>query len=80
MGSKLETETGWLLQSKVKQINEKWNTSFKLAITDATGKPEDWLYCLKVGKYFLEEEWDGQEMFAYLCGMYHGARIGKYNG
>jgi hypothetical protein len=80
MQNKMETETGWLLRSKVKEINDKYHTDFEVFMTEGEGNPEDWLYCLKVGNQFLEEEWDGQEMFAYLCGMYHGAMIGKNHG
>ena len=76
----LETETGWLLRSKVKEFNDKYHTDFEIVCTDDTGKPLDWLYTLKVGNYLFEEEWDEQEMFAYLCGMFHGAMIGKNHG
>ena len=80
MQNKMETETGWLLQSKIKEFNDKYHTDFKIVMTDGTGKPEDWLYSLKVGNKILDEDWDGQEMFACLCGMYHGAMIGKNHG
>lgn len=77
----LETETGWLLRSKVKEFNDKYHTDFEIVVTDDTGKPQDWLYSLKVGKkYLFEDGWDEQEMFAYLCGMMHGAWIGRNNG
>ena len=74
----LETEIGWLLRSKVKEFNDKWQTHFEVVVTDNTGKPEDWLYSLKVDNKFLfnEGEFDAQEMYAYLCGMYHGSKIG----
>jgi hypothetical protein len=80
--NKMETETGWLLRSKVKEINDRYHTDFEIVMTEGTGKPEDWLYALKVGNKFLfnEGEWDAQEMYAYLCGMYHGAMIGKNYG
>ena len=79
MGSKMETETGWLLQSKIKEFNDKYNTDFEVVVTDDRGKQQDWLYCLKVGGSYLfnEGEYDGQEMFSYICGMFHGAMIGK---
>ena len=78
----LETETGWLLQSKVKEFNDKYHTDFEIVVTDDTGRPQDWLLTLKVGnKYFLDAILvDEQEMFAYLCGMMHGAWIGRNNG
>tara|TARA_R100001509_G_C4712419_1_gene163797 strand:- start:118 stop:363 length:246 start_codon:yes stop_codon:yes gene_type:complete len=80
MQSKMETETGWLLRSKIKEFNDKYHTDFKIVMTDGTGKPEDWLYALKVGNKILDEDWDGQEMFAYICGMFHGGMIGKNHG
>lgn len=77
----LETETGWLLRSKVKEFNDKYHTDFEIVVTDDTGKPQDWLYSLKVGKkYLFEDGWDAQEMFAYICGMMQGAWIGRNNG
>ena len=78
--NKMETETGWLLRSKIKEFNDKYHTDFQIVMTDGTGKEQDWLYSLKVGNKILEEDWDGQEMFSYLCGMYHGAMIGKNHG
>ena len=82
MQSKMETETGYLLQSKIKEFNDKYNTDFEIVVTDDRGKQQDWLYCLKVGGSYLfnEGEYDGQEMYAYLCGMFHGAMIGKNHG
>ena len=74
--NKMETETGWLLRSKVKEFNDKWQSDFEIVMTDGTGKPEDWLYSLKVGNKIFEEQWDAQEMYAYLCGMYYGSKIG----
>lgn len=73
----LETETGYLLQSKVTEINERWNTDFELIVTEHEGKKQDWLYCLVVGERPVTDEWDGQEMFAFLMGFYHGALVGK---
>tara|TARA_E500000318_G_scaffold7146_1_gene6773 strand:- start:603 stop:854 length:252 start_codon:yes stop_codon:yes gene_type:complete len=82
MQNKMETETGYLLQSKIKEFNDKYNTDFEIVVTDDRGKQQDWLYCLKVGGSYLfnEGEYDGQEMYAYLCGMFHGAMIGKNHG
>ena len=76
----LETETGWLLRSKVNQINDKYHTDFELAVTDASGEEQDWLYCLMVGKRQFTDEYDGQELWAYLNGLYDGGRIGKNHG
>ena len=78
----LDTPIGKLLTAKVKEFNDKYQTDFEIVVTDAEPMYEDWLYCLKVGNKFLfnEEEWDGQEMYAYLCGMFHGAMIGKNHG
>jgi hypothetical protein len=73
----LETATGYLLTEKLKEINERLNTDFYLEVTDAEPMFEDWLYCLKVGDREVTDEWDGQEMFAFLCGFYHGALVGK---
>lgn len=82
MQNKMETETGYLLQSKIKEFNDRYNTDFEIVVTDDRGKQQDWLYCLKVGGSYLfnEGEYDGQEMYAYLCGMFHGAMIGKNHG
>ena len=76
----LETPTGYLLTGKIKEINEKFNTDFHLEVTDAEPMFEDWLYCIKEGKRQFSDELDGQEMFAYLSGLYDGLRIGKSNG
>ena len=38
---------------------------------------QDWLYCLVVGERPVTDEWDGQEMFAFLMCFYHGALVGK---
>ena len=76
----LETPTGYLLTEKLKEINEKFNTDFYLEVTDAEPMYEDWLYCLKVVDVEVTDEWDGQEMFAYLIGLYDGLIIGKNNG
>lgn len=77
MSAKLETEAGTLLRWKLVSINVKANTDFVLEVVDDTGKQHDWLYCLKVGDRFVTDEWDAQEMFAFLCGMYHGILVGK---
>ena len=76
----LETAIGYLLTGKIKEINEKFNTDFHLEVTDAEPMFEDWLYCIKEGKRQFSDELDGQEMFAYLSGLYDGLRIGKSNG
>ena len=76
----LETAIGYLLTGKIKEINEKFNTDFHLEVTDAEPMFEDWLYCIKEGKRQFSDELDGQEMFAYLSGLYDGLRIGKNNG
>ena len=76
----LETPTGYLLTEKIKEINEKFNKDFHLEVSDAEPMFEDWLYCIKEGKRQFSDELDGQEMFAYLSGLYDGLRIGKSNG
>lgn len=76
----LETPTGYLLTGKIKEINEKFNTDFHLEVSDAEPMFEDWLYCIKEGKRQFSDEFDGQEMFAYLSGLYDGLRIRKNNG
>ena len=71
---------GKLLTAKVKELNDKYQTDFEIIVSDAEPFYEDWLYALKVGNKIFDEDWDGQEMFAYLCGMDHGAMIGRNHG
>lgn len=80
MQKNMETQIGWLLQAKIKEFNDKYQTDFEIVVTDDTGEEQDWLYNLKVGKYLFENEWDEQELFAYICGMMQGAWIGRNNG
>ena len=57
----LETETGWLLRSKLKQINDKYHTDFELVVSETSAKQQDWLYCLMVGNRQFTDKYDGQE-------------------
>ena len=77
-----ETPIGKMLKAKIHSFNNTYHTDFEVVVTDDHEKPHDWLYCLKVGNKYLfnEGEYDGQEMYAYICGMFHGAMIGKNHG
>jgi|TARA_R100001086_G_scaffold195642_1_gene112423 hypothetical protein len=76
----LDTPMGKLLTAKVKELNDKFQTDFEIIVSDAEPFYEDWLYCLMVGKRQFCDDFDGQEMFAYLNGLYDGARIGRNHG
>ena len=83
MQSKMETPVGKLLRAKINSFNNTYHTDFEVVVTrKSKNNSEDWLYCLKVGNKFLfnEGEYNEKGMYAYLCGMFHGAMIGKNHG